>query len=243
MSMSVQKSQVHKMAKLQDGVKRLCLVDDLKMLKITMSNTSSRNKLNPEINDHYNILTGECQKDELKTKDKAIHIEQRIAAMMGYRGGRLEGDEEKLDDEYEGLWRLVSTPYTASGLEISSRDLIESYSDIDVVSSLMAYFVAILTPDSAWSCVMQSTLPTKGMRSIISTVSISLEDFLPSILLLMVIIVAVIIVTVIWVVIFVNVIVGVVIVVAIIGVVVFVTDLCDAGFTFHTRDDSQYTHW
>ncbi|GJW78478.1 hypothetical protein Tco_0140160 [Tanacetum coccineum] len=41
MSMSVQKSQVHKMAK------RLCLVDDLKMLKITMSNTSSRNKLNP----------------------------------------------------------------------------------------------------------------------------------------------------------------------------------------------------
>ncbi|GJX72359.1 hypothetical protein Tco_0309530 [Tanacetum coccineum] len=48
-------------------------------------------------------------------------------------------------------------------------------------------------------CV-QSTLPTKGMRSIISTVSISLEDFLPSILLLMVIIVAVVIVTVIWVV-------------------------------------------
>ncbi|GJU43347.1 putative reverse transcriptase domain-containing protein [Tanacetum coccineum] len=52
--------------------KRLCLVDDLKMLKITMSNTSSRNKLNPEINDHYNIFTGECQKDELKTKDKAF---------------------------------------------------------------------------------------------------------------------------------------------------------------------------
>ncbi|GJU21183.1 hypothetical protein Tco_1154525 [Tanacetum coccineum] len=61
------------------------------------------------------------------------------------------------------------------------------------------------------------------MRSIISTVSISLKDFLSSILLWMVIIVAVVIVTVIWVVIFVNVIVGVVIVVAIIGVVVFVT--------------------
>ncbi|GJX10220.1 hypothetical protein Tco_0200079 [Tanacetum coccineum] len=72
---------------------------------------------------------------------------------------------------------------------------------------------------------MQSTLPTKGMRSIISTVSISLKDFLPSILLLMVIIVAVVIVTVIWVVIFVNVIVGVVIVVAIIGVVVVVVPL------------------
>ncbi|GJX20475.1 hypothetical protein Tco_0223152 [Tanacetum coccineum] len=52
------------------------------------------------------------------------------------------------------------------------------------VSSLMAYFVAILTPNSARSCVMQSTLPTKGMKSIISTVSISLKDFLPSILLL-----------------------------------------------------------
>ncbi|GJW87608.1 hypothetical protein Tco_0162948 [Tanacetum coccineum] len=37
---------------------------------------------------------------------------------------------------------------------------------------------------------LHSTLPTKGIRSIISTVSISLKDFLPSILLLMVIIVA-----------------------------------------------------
>ncbi|GJV40965.1 hypothetical protein Tco_1419405 [Tanacetum coccineum] len=90
------------------------------------------------------------------------------------------------------------------------------------VSSLMAYIVAILTPNSARSCVMQSTIPTKGIRSIISKVSISLKDFLPSILLLMVIIVAVVIVTVIWVVIFVNVIVGVIIVVAIIGVVVVV---------------------
>ncbi|GKD45552.1 hypothetical protein Tco_1270197 [Tanacetum coccineum] len=51
--------------------KRLCLVDDLKMLKITMSNTSSRNKLNPEIKDHYNIFTRESQEYELKTKDEA----------------------------------------------------------------------------------------------------------------------------------------------------------------------------
>ncbi|GKB86264.1 hypothetical protein Tco_0958536, partial [Tanacetum coccineum] len=57
--------QSYKMAK------RLCLVDDLKMLKITMSHTSSRNKLNPEVNDHYNILTRKSQKDELKTKDEA----------------------------------------------------------------------------------------------------------------------------------------------------------------------------
>ncbi|GJV80451.1 hypothetical protein Tco_1516321 [Tanacetum coccineum] len=42
-----------------------------RMLKITMSNTSSRNKLNPEIKDHYNIFTRESQEYELKTKDEA----------------------------------------------------------------------------------------------------------------------------------------------------------------------------
>ncbi|GJV74759.1 hypothetical protein Tco_1506343 [Tanacetum coccineum] len=62
MTMSVQSHKFYKMAKFIKMAKRLCLVDDLKMLKITMSNTSSRNKLNPEINDHYNILIGECQK-------------------------------------------------------------------------------------------------------------------------------------------------------------------------------------
>nr|GEY73764.1 hypothetical protein [Tanacetum cinerariifolium] len=86
----------------------------------------------------------------------------------------------------------------------------------------MAYFVAILTPDNAWSCVMQCTFPTEGVRSIISMVSISLEGFLPSILLLVVIIVAVVIVAVILVVVVIDAIVGVVIVVASIGVVVIV---------------------
>ncbi|GJV64537.1 hypothetical protein Tco_1475365 [Tanacetum coccineum] len=83
----------------------------------------------------------------------------------------------------------------------------------------MAYFVTILTPDNARSCVIQSTLPTQGMRSIISTVSMSPEGLLPSILLLMVtvVIVAVILVVV------VVVIVGVAIVVTIIGVVVEIT--------------------
>ncbi|GJZ24538.1 hypothetical protein Tco_0561997 [Tanacetum coccineum] len=70
------------------------------------------------------------------------------------------------------------------------------------------------------------TLPTEGMRSIISTVSISLEGFLPSILLLVMIIVAVVIVAVILVVVVVAVIVvmisGVFIIVTIIRVVVFV---------------------
>nr|GEX66867.1 hypothetical protein [Tanacetum cinerariifolium] len=60
------------------------------------------------------------------------------------------------------------------------------------------------------------------MRSIIFMVSISLEGFLPSILLLVVIIVAVVIVAVILVVVVINAIVGVVIVVASIGVVVVV---------------------
>nr|GFA33337.1 hypothetical protein [Tanacetum cinerariifolium] len=67
------------------------------------------------------------------------------------------------------------------------------------------------------------TFPTERMRSIISMVSISLEGFLPSILLLVVIIVAVILVVVV-----INAIVGVVIVVASIGVVVFRHDYWDS---------------
>ncbi|GJW55047.1 hypothetical protein Tco_0099132 [Tanacetum coccineum] len=68
---------------------------------------------------------------------------------------------------------------------------------------------------------LECTLPTQGMKSIISTVSISPEGFLPSILLPVVIIVTVVIVvvTVILVVVVVAII-GVVIVVMIIGVVV-----------------------
>ncbi|GKE01304.1 hypothetical protein Tco_1389287, partial [Tanacetum coccineum] len=68
----------------------------------------------------------------------------------------------------------------------------------------------------------ECTLPTEGMRSIISTVSISLEGFLPSILFLLMIIVAVVIVAVILVVLVVA-IVGMAIVVTIIGVVVEIT--------------------
>ncbi|GJR98397.1 hypothetical protein Tco_0270571 [Tanacetum coccineum] len=90
-----------------------------------------------------------------------------------------------------------------------------------IVPGLMAYFVTILIPDSARSCMMHCTLPTQGMRSIISMVSISPQGFLPSILLLVVIIVVVVMVAVIMVVVVVAV-VGVFIVVAIIGVVVIV---------------------
>nr|GEW21112.1 hypothetical protein [Tanacetum cinerariifolium] len=66
------------------------------------------------------------------------------------------------------------------------------------------------------------TFPTEGMSFIISMVSIILEGFLPSILLLVVIIVAVVIVAVILVVVVIDAIVRVVIVVASIGVVVVV---------------------
>ncbi|GJS74693.1 hypothetical protein Tco_0707534 [Tanacetum coccineum] len=46
-----------------------------------------------------------------------IHIEQRIAAMMGYRGGRIEGDEEKLDDvllELESSFVMLDGPCDAA---------------------------------------------------------------------------------------------------------------------------------
>ncbi|GKF35435.1 hypothetical protein Tco_0108635, partial [Tanacetum coccineum] len=97
----------------------------------------------------------------------------------------------------------------------------------------MAYFVTILTPDSARSCVMQCTLPAQGMRSIISTVSISPKGLLTSILLLVVIIVTVVIavVTVILIVVVVAII-GVVIVVTIIGVVVVVMIIGVVGVVF-----------
>ncbi|GKA51737.1 hypothetical protein Tco_0744933 [Tanacetum coccineum] len=67
------------------------------------------------------------------------------------------------------------------------------------------------------SHIFNCALPTEGMRSIISTVSISLEGFLPSILLLVMIIVVVILVV------MVVALVGVVIVVMIIGVLVIIT--------------------
>ncbi|GJZ19135.1 hypothetical protein Tco_0555725, partial [Tanacetum coccineum] len=65
--------------------------------------------------------------------------------------------------------------------------------------------------------VNKCTLPTQGMRSIVSTVSISLEGFLPSILLLVVIIVTVVIVVVMVILVVVVAIIRVVIVVTIIG--------------------------
>ncbi|GKA14598.1 hypothetical protein Tco_0694244 [Tanacetum coccineum] len=80
--------------------KRLCLVDDLKMLKITMSNTSSRNKLNPEVNDHYNIFSRESQEYELKTKDEALSI---------YSFQSEEGTNQGVDKRKYDIWETKDT--------------------------------------------------------------------------------------------------------------------------------------
>ncbi|GJS71766.1 hypothetical protein Tco_0704607 [Tanacetum coccineum] len=48
------KLQDHKMTRLQDDAKRLCLVDDLKKFKITFI-SSQRYKSKPNVKDHYNI--------------------------------------------------------------------------------------------------------------------------------------------------------------------------------------------
>ncbi|GJZ33916.1 hypothetical protein Tco_0579352 [Tanacetum coccineum] len=97
-----------------------------------------------------------------------------------------------------------------------------SWSFISAVPGQMTYPVASLILDNARSYMMQCAFGTQRTVSSISIVgNISLEGFLPPILLLVVIIVMVVIVAVILVVVFVA-IVGVVIVVMIIGVVVVV---------------------
>ncbi|GKC76139.1 hypothetical protein Tco_1126913 [Tanacetum coccineum] len=68
MSMLVQKSQDHKMARLQDDDKRLGLVDDLKKFKITFM-SSQRYKSKPKVNDHY--INSQVKDYELKTKVKS----------------------------------------------------------------------------------------------------------------------------------------------------------------------------
>ncbi|GJX18558.1 hypothetical protein Tco_0221235 [Tanacetum coccineum] len=51
-----------RMAKFYKMAKRDYVGDDLQMLKITMSNTSSRNQAQSRINVHYNILAGGLSK-------------------------------------------------------------------------------------------------------------------------------------------------------------------------------------
>ncbi|GJT63314.1 hypothetical protein Tco_1006847 [Tanacetum coccineum] len=118
--------------------------------------------------------------------------------------------------------RLQSILYSMrrDNLITSSEVVSSGWSFVSAVLGQMTYLVASLTLDSARSYVMHGASFTQGMISSIPIGgSISPEGFLPSILLLVVIIVTVVIVVVILVVVIVA-IVRVVIVVAIIGVVV-----------------------
>ncbi|GJV66368.1 hypothetical protein Tco_1477196 [Tanacetum coccineum] len=90
--------------------KRLCLVDDLKLLKITISNTSSRNKLNLEVKDHYNMLTRENQEYELKTMEEAYGGVLFIDFQRRFLGARYEVTPS------EG-WLTRSESYWAKGLK------------------------------------------------------------------------------------------------------------------------------
>nr|GEV96265.1 hypothetical protein [Tanacetum cinerariifolium] len=84
------KSKGHKCTRwkrLQDGKKRLCLVDDLKKLKITfMSN--QRYKSKSKVNDHYAIVTRERKRKEVykhKNEDPHIHeLKQEMHADLNY---------------------------------------------------------------------------------------------------------------------------------------------------------------
>ncbi|GKD06886.1 hypothetical protein Tco_1186571, partial [Tanacetum coccineum] len=62
------KSQDYKMARLQEDVKRLCLVDDLKKFKITFISSQS---LKSKITTTYHKLIIEVKDYEFKTKVKA----------------------------------------------------------------------------------------------------------------------------------------------------------------------------
>nr|GEX09133.1 retrovirus-related Pol polyprotein from transposon TNT 1-94 [Tanacetum cinerariifolium] len=112
---------------------------------------------------------------------------------------------------------------------------------VSAVTYQMTYHVASLTLESARSYVMQGASFTQGMISSIPIGgSISPEGFVPSILLLMVIIVMVLIVVVILVVVVVA-IVGVVIVVAIIGVVVVVVGVSlNLAFLLDTMENLKF---
>ncbi|GKC01735.1 retrovirus-related pol polyprotein from transposon TNT 1-94 [Tanacetum coccineum] len=81
MSMPVQKSQVHKMAKLQDGETRLCLVDDLKVFKITISLTSQDKGKSSCLKSKDTTTYSQDKRHEvyeLKTKDKAYSFPSHI---------------------------------------------------------------------------------------------------------------------------------------------------------------------
>ncbi|GKF48612.1 hypothetical protein Tco_0141863, partial [Tanacetum coccineum] len=91
--------------------KRLCLVDDLKLLKITMSNTSSKNKLNPKYSslpppNHVVDLPEDDPEEQPELAPEPDHLNgfalHQIPQPEGNMNGRiLEDDEEEEDPEIE----------------------------------------------------------------------------------------------------------------------------------------------
>nr|GEZ40947.1 hypothetical protein [Tanacetum cinerariifolium] len=140
-------------------------------------------------------------------------ILQRFVDIMGYI--KKKWGMNQLRDDMEGLgsglYKLEELEYKVelfgwSRLTWSKRERCGHFKDQEMDCGACKHLVG----------------EGEGMRPIISMVSISLEGFLPSILLLVVIIVAVVIVAVILIVVVIDVIVGVVIVVVSIGVVVVI---------------------
>ncbi|GKB43041.1 hypothetical protein Tco_0887983 [Tanacetum coccineum] len=96
MSILSEGPQYHNMARLQDDVKRLCSVDDLKKFKITFI-SSQRYKSKPKVNDHYIIhkLKIEVKDYELKTKTMGVN-DAEAESSRSKRSRQFETMEEVL---------------------------------------------------------------------------------------------------------------------------------------------------
>ncbi|GJX76166.1 zinc finger, CCHC-type containing protein [Tanacetum coccineum] len=111
--------------------KKRCNIKDFqvnksrKMLKITMSNTSSRNKLNPEVNDHYNIFTRESQEARVgKVKGKTYNVLPR--------GSLYEAILKKKITKKEGVEGNFKIPCSIGGLKHVNA-LVDQGSNVNVI--------------------------------------------------------------------------------------------------------------
>ncbi|GJV18878.1 retrovirus-related pol polyprotein from transposon TNT 1-94 [Tanacetum coccineum] len=105
------------MARLQDDVKRLCLVDDLKKFKITFI-SSQRYKSKPKVKDHYNISQG-------------IFKELRINK-DGDEWFLTQDEGKKCDKAGENIFTIKRTKGSCVGNDWSLR-----YSTIDLLDKSM----------------------------------------------------------------------------------------------------------
>nr|GEW05030.1 hypothetical protein [Tanacetum cinerariifolium] len=155
--------------------------------------------------------------NEINSSFRTIEVERLATYKLLSSGGVIDltGDENPTDEDRDtGVGDskvFVSLGEISSGGSKSQESSIGDTEDGGKAVG-RAIIVSSRGIDSVRSCVIQCTLPTQGMGSIISMVSISLEGFLPSIWLLRVVIVTLVIVAVIL----------VVVVVAVDGVVIVV---------------------